>query len=98
MRPAVDSNVLMPAPSVPAAAHPTRPAATPRAISADYLNVIDERLMGCRPGFQRLVVLVLIIALACKCLGYVPRSYVSYAGFPVLSHIDQPAGYGTDTI
>jgi hypothetical protein len=88
----------MPDPSVPAAAHRACPDATSRVILADYLQAIDERLMGCRPAIQRLVVLLLIIALACKCLGYVPRPYVSYAGLPVLSHIDQPAGYGTDTV
>src|SRR3954468_11755638 len=88
----------MPDPSGPSAAQLVRSAATRRAIFADYLNAIDERLMGCRPWFQRVVVLLVIIALAGKCLGYVPRAYVNYSGVPILGPIDQPPGYGTDTI
>src|SRR3954470_1897709 len=88
----------MPDPSGSSAAQFVRSAVPRRAIFADYLKAIDERLMGCRPWFQRLVVLLLIVALAGTCLGYVPRAYVNYSGVPLLAQLDQPPEYGTDTI
>lgn len=59
---------------------------------------IDDALTGVSTPIKAAVTALALAACAGAALPNVPRAYADYSRYPVLRHIPQPEGFGTDTI
>ena len=62
-----------------------------------FLRGLDARLLQAPRGLQRAAIALTALVMLAQALPNVPRAYVDYARLPLLSHLHQPDGYGTDT-